>query len=323
MNRYLETDILIIDEISMMDIEMFSVIDYLARNIRGDYRPFGGIQVILCGDFFQLPPIKSNKITGYLFQSETWQDLNLQYCYLSEQHRQEQDDLLEVLLALRQRRFNKLYLDILTNRQIKFDANILKLVTHNATADQINLDHLNQIDQPMYVTDVTYKGKKEVAKKRLAGLLVQESIALKVGAKVMFIANNPKNGYFNGSQGEVVDFKKNLPIVKLVDNSMEIVVDRYDWEFRNDNNEVEAVISQLPLKLAWAITIHKCQGMSLDQAAVDLSRSFTYGMGYVAISRLKSYQGLYLVGFNSKSIEMDPQVYQFDAEAWRLSEALS
>ena len=171
--RYIDTELLIIDEISMMDIELFETIDYLARKLRDTDIPFGGIQIVLCGDFFQLPPIQASRISNYLFETNTWQDLALKICYLSEQHRQENDSLFEVLMALRERRFNKTYLDLLMDRRMTVEEDILHLVTHNLAADQINLKHLEALPSELTEFNIEYFGDPSLGKQRLRSLLIK------------------------------------------------------------------------------------------------------------------------------------------------------
>jgi hypothetical protein len=146
---------------------------------------------------------------------------------------------------------------------------------------------------------------------------------LKVGAEVMFVANNFSEGFVNGSRGQVVGFSRGLPVVRLL-NGRTVTVDMHSWSLSEDG-KVRAEISQLPLRLAWAITIHKSQGMSLDAAEIDLSRAFTTGMGYVALSRVRSLDGLYLHGMNPTAMLMHPHMDEFDAilrhHSARLAEA--
>jgi superfamily II DNA helicase RecQ len=135
----------------------------------------------------------------------------------------------------------------------------------------------------------------------------------------MFVANNPAAGFVNGTRGRVVDFEGEQPIVKLVGNKRHIKVTPHSWKLEEDGR-VRAEVTQLPLRLAWAITIHKSQGMSLDAAVIDLGKSFTPGMGYVALSRVRSLDGLYLAGINQMALRMHPEIYELD-QALRKSSA--
>jgi len=146
-------------------------------------------------------------------------------------------------------------------------------------------------------------------------------LELKIGAEVMFVANNFALGFVNGTRGRVVDFVDDLPLVVLP-NGRELKVERHSWKLEEDGR-TRAEVAQLPLRLAWAITIHKSQGMSLDAAEIDLSRSFTPGMGYVALSRVRSMDGVYLGGINQMALAMHPLIFEFDADLRSSSEALA
>ena len=307
--RFVQTDTLIIDEISMIDGLSLDSINRLLKRARASLLPFGGIQVVLSGDFFQLPPVSVAE-PRYAFYSNSWAELGLTTCYLDEQHRQQDDHLSEVLLALRERRFERRHLDLLMARQNIPHSEVTKLMTHNSKVDIINDAKLAELDGKQKYYQMSFNGNQEEADALSRKILAPKELFLKPVAKVMFVANNFSEGYVNGSQGVVVGFKGGYPVVELAANKPRITVRPYSWKAEVDGSEV-AEVTQLPLRLAWAVTIHKSQGMSLTAADIDLSRSFTYGMGYVALSRLRSYEGLFLSGFNSRSLELDPNVYRF------------
>jgi hypothetical protein len=168
-------------------------------------------------------------------------------------------------------------------------------------------------------------GRAQYVEQLVKSVLAPEALELKVGAEVMFVANNFAEGYANGTRGQVVAFNGDTPIVRLLSSGKEIAVEPHSWTREEDGRE-RARVTQLPLRLAWAITIHKSQGMSLDSALVDLSRSFTYGMGYVALSRVRSIEGLYLHGINANALLLHPDIYEFDrvlqAQSHHLSEEI-
>ena len=155
----------------------------------------------------------------------------------------------------------------------------------------------------------------------MKSVLAPETLELKIGAEVMFVANNFPAGFVNGTRGRVVDFVDGLPLVELP-NHREIKVERHSWKLEEDG-KTRAEVAQLPLRLAWAITIHKSQGMSLDAAEIDLSRSFTPGMGYVALSRVRSMDGVYLTGVNQMALTMHPLIFEFDGDLRTASESLA
>lgn len=153
-------------------------------------------------------------------------------------------------------------------------------------------------------------------------VLAPEVLELKIGAEVMFVANNFSEGFVNGSRGRVIDFQDGVPLVKLQQTGRNIAVTPHSWVLEEDGKQ-RAKVSQLPLRLAWAITIHKSQGMSLDSAEIDLSRAFTPGMGYVALSRVRSLDGIYLKGINNTALVMHPEIFTFDSEIQTASHALA
>ena len=307
--RLITTDILIIDEVSMLGSVMMDDLDLLLKSARASRAAFGGIQLVLSGDFFQLPPV-SRTNTQYCFLSEGWQSAGLKICYLTEQHRQSTDELYEILSALRERRFTKQHLKLLSDRQnLQHEPNIC-LMTHNFNVDQVNLKRLSDLSGKEYLYEAKPRGDLLILKELRRMILAPEKLILKTNAEVMFVANDTYGRYFNGSQGKVIGFRFGLPLVELNNDRKRIIVDAHTWKLDKDKKGGE--ISQLPLKLAWAITVHKCQGMSLSSADIDLKRSFAPGMGYVALSRLRSYRGLYLISYNSRSLRLDPKVYAFD-----------
>lgn len=316
--RFKKLKILIIDEISMVSPNIFSSIDKILKAFKQSNKPFGGIQVILSGDFFQLPPISKN-IDGkrFAWQSPSWKELDLQTCYLEKKFRQDDNQLIFVLDEIRSGQVSQKSHDILNARlqkDLDIDFTPTKLYTHNMDVDRINNDELRSIDKESQLFKYTSEGAKGNIEKLFKSALVQEELILKKDAVVMFIKNNPEKYYINGTTGVVIDFTKDeqkLPIVKL-SNGYVVKVEYEDWSIENDSGKVQAKISQIPLKLAWAITIHKSQGMTLDAAQIDLSKTFEVGQGYVALSRIKNIEGLKLMGFNDNALSVDPLILSID-----------
>ena len=249
-------DILIIDEISMISGKYIDRLDALLKIIRESMKPFGGLKIILCGDFYQLPPVSQGGEIDYAFASESWERLSLVNCLLDEQHRQKQDALNELLVALRDRKFSKHYLDILTARQGLKLPQTTMLLTHNSDVDKINIGRLESVKGKSFTYKMRYEGDKQAGLKLASNILSPSELILKVGAKVMFTANDFATGYVNGSQGIVVSFKSGLPVVELETNSKRITVETKVWKYSAEG-KTEAEVYQLPLRLAWAITIHK------------------------------------------------------------------
>ena len=320
--KYIQTKfnklkVLIIDEISMVSPSIFTSIDKILRAFKKNDIVFGGIQVILSGDFFQLPPIsRSSDNKRFSWQTLAWKELDLQTCYLEKKFRQDDDILISILDEIREGNVSSKTHDILNSRMnVTLDTsfNPTKLYTHNVDVDRINLSQLDKINETAQTFKYTSEGTQSNVAKIFKSSLVQEEIILKKDAIVMFIKNNPEKCYINGTTGIVIDFSKdeNLPIVKL-SNGYVVKVPLEDWSLENDKGKVTAKVSQIPLKLAWAITIHKSQGMTLDSAQIDLSKTFEVGQGYVALSRIKNIQGLQLLGFNDTSLMVDPLILSID-----------
>ena len=315
--RFAKLKVLIIDEISMVSPEIFSSIDMIIKAFKNNTKSFGGIQVILSGDFFQLPPISRGfKEKRFAWQSPSWKDLDLQTCYLEKKFRQDDDKLISILDEIRSGNISQNTYDILNSRynaKLNIEFTPTKLYTHNLDVDKINNNELEKLPTKAHSFKFESEGSKSNIEKIFKSSLVAEELALKKDAVVMFIKNNPEKGCINGTTGVVIDFSKdgNLPIVKLT-NGYIVKVEPNDWTMENDKGKITAKISQIPLKLAWAITIHKSQGMTLDAAQIDLSKTFEVGQGYVALSRIKNIDGLKLMGFNDIALSVDPLILSID-----------
>lgn len=323
--QFEKTEVLIIDEISMLHAQRLDMVDRVCRAGKKNSLPFGGLQIVMSGDFFQLPPIsRSGEEANFVHQSQVWPEMDLRVCYLDEQHRQNDQKMIRILQSLRQRAVNQETVRLLSSRmkQAAPESNrVIKLYTHNADVDLINETELKKISAPELNYHLTSAGEKKLVEALKKNCLAPANLALKKGALVMFVKNKfagEKIVYVNGSVGTVVGFgEHNYPLVRL-NSGAEILATPESWTI-DDGSEVLASITQIPLRLAWAITVHKSQGMTLEAAEIDLSRSFGYGMGYVALSRLTSLDGLYLLGINKLAYELDPQVFAYDQELLALS----
>jgi ATP-dependent DNA helicase PIF1 len=324
--RYNSTDVLVIDEVSMLHGQRLDMINQVAKLLRNSDAAFGGLQVILVGDLFQLPPIsRGTNQFDFAYLSNAWDELNLEVCYLTEQHRQQgNDSLLAFLEAMRQGELSEDHNELIRDRLEQTPGEeivITRLYSHNVDVETINQRHLDALPGRSHAFERRTKGGKAKLEQLTKGLLAPETLELKTGAEVMFVANNFAEGFVNGSRGQVIGFgEDDEPIVRLL-NGRKIHVEPHSWSL-NEDGQTRAEITQLPLRLAWAITIHKSQGMSLDAAEIDLSRAFTPGMGYVALSRVRGLSGLYLKGINNMALTMHPQIYELDARLRQASTAL-
>lgn len=315
--RYQAARVLIIDEISMLHHFQFDLVDALCRSFKRINAPFGGMQVILCGDFFQLPPISreiESKV-NFVYHSKAWGEMDLKICYLSEQHRQNDKAFLGVLNDIRD---NNVTEDTIERLQSRYNqdptTNVFptKLLSHNEDVDAINIRELTKISGAKKYYHMRSHGKKNLVESLTKSCLAPQELVLKVGAKVMFVKNNFEVGYANGTLGVVCGFDADdAPIVRIASDKR-IVVEPASWGIFEDG-KIKAEITQMPLRLAWAVTIHKSQGMSLDAAEIDLSKSFVEGMGYVALSRVRSLQGLKLLGINHMALAVREDVLKIDS----------
>lgn len=324
--RMEKTKILIIDEISMLHAHQLDNVDKICRYLKEEtFLPFGGLQVVLCGDFFQLPPVQKNRSeeVKFAYTSQIWQEMNLKVCYLDEQHRQKDDRMLELLNDIRGARVGEKTWEIILSRENKEIIGIdrpTKLFTHNIDVDAINNRELGKIREKPLGYGMRTGGNKKLIAFLKQSCLAPEKLILKKGARVMFVKNNFEEGFVNGTVGDVVGFnpENNFPIVRTL-QGQKIIVSPATWEVLEDDISL-AKIKQIPLRLAWAITVHKSQGMSLDAAEIDLGKSFEYGMGYVALSRVRKLSGIKLLGINDMALEINEKIYELDQKLMVLSE---
>ena len=373
-DRLKDTTVLIIDEISMLHAKQLNLVSQVLKHVRKNDAAFGGIQVVVAGDFFQLPPIGSRGESNrdkFAFMSEAWLEAKFHICYLSEQHRQVSEaangglDLDDILNQIRRQEVSFEAIAALENT---FDQDVdiqrTRLYTHNLNVNKINDKELAELSSEMKRFEATFDGDTKLVETLKKTVRTQDDLVLKIGAKVMFIKNNTELGVSNGTMGELIGFaavkvdeekaksdaliamdnedktndeasadtatkkkeqsktKKSAPVkmpVVRLNSGREVIAEPEEWIIEDETGEVLASYSQVPLCLAWAITIHKSQGMTLDAAEIDLSRTFELGQGYVALSRLKSLAGLQLLGMNDMSLQLDPLARGADKRFLELS----
>ena len=381
-DRLKDTAVLVIEEISMLHAKQLNLVSQVLKHVRKNDKAFGGIQVVVAGDFFQLPPIGSKGESNrekFAFMSEAWLDAKFHICYLSEQHRQVSEaangglDLDDILNQIRRQEVTFEAIAALENTYDQsVDIKRTRLYTHNLNVNKINDKELALLDGEMMRFEATTTGDSKLVETLKKTVRTQDELVLKVGAKVMFIKNNAELGVSNGTMGELIGFaavkiedkessdalieddssddideeaagektakakksaaKKDkekpkskkpttqkMPVVRL-NSGREVIAEPEEWIIEDETGEVLASYLQVPLCLAWAITIHKSQGMTLDAAEIDLSRTFELGQGYVALSRLKSLAGLQLLGMNDMSLQLDPLARGADKRFLVLSE---
>ncbi len=312
-------DVLIIDEISMLHDYRLDMVDHIARKVRNRAEPFGGIQVVLCGDFFQLPPVSRSDEppSAFVVNAASYKELDPVVCYLTEQHRQDDSDFLDILNAIRSGDVRRRHADTLMSRQdadLSDQGEVTELHTTNIDVDSLNTMQLKKLDGESHSYSATTTGKETYVTTLKRSCLAVEELVLKKGALIMCIKNSPDKKYVNGSLGIVTGFEDetHYPQVKL-NNGRELTIAPDTWELR-DGDKKRASLVQIPLRLAWAITVHKSQGMTLDAARMDLRRTFVPGMGYVALSRVRNLETLSLAGMNRMALQVSPEALAIDED---------
>jgi len=318
-----KTKVLIIDEISMLHKKQFDLVNEVMQYFRENDKSFGGIQVVLCGDFFQLPPIGSSGEINrdkFCFMSQSWLNANLSICYLTDQYRQTAGELNNILNEIRSGKVSDRSMSLLSNSKESIDIEEpTKLYTHNLDVDRINTTHIAEIKGQKKLFKAKVKGNLKLAESIKRSIMAPETLELKKDAKVMFVKNNYEKGYLNGSLGTIIRYNdEGNPVVRL-NNGYEITAEPEDWRIEDETGKLLVSYVQVPLRLAWAITVHKSQGMTLDGAVMDLSKTFEKGQGYVALSRVKGLEGLQLIGFNQTALEVDGLALKADRRFQELS----
>ncbi len=335
--RIRRAKVLVIDEVSMLSSGTLLMVEAVCREVKQNGDAFGGLQVVFVGDFFQLPPVvrknteedsqmsfmENENTSLFACDSDAWERTHPVVCYITEQYRQDDADFLSVLSAIRTNTFCQKHLEKILTRKIEktnFPKNAPKLFSHNIDVDSVNTKTLSKIEKEVEIFEMSGEGKEVLITILKKGCLSPEKLELKIGAEVMFTKNNQKERFVNGTLGTVVDFASvsKYPIVKTR-NGRQIEVEPMEWSVE-ENGKIRAKITQIPLRLAWAITVHKSQGMSMDSAIMDLSEVFEYGQGYVALSRVRRLSGLYIIGHNEKAFKVHPEILLKDKKFRQESE---
>jgi ATP-dependent DNA helicase PIF1 len=330
-----EAEVLIIDEVSMLHHFHLDLVDRIIKSVKKSKEPFGGMQVVLCGDFFQLPPVarRGEPLAQFVYSSRLWKEAGFLVCYLHENFRylstSKNDPILSILNEIRSGKVSSQAREQLQSRYrnnleivppvqyMKFGrTEPTRLFTHNVDVDLLNDEALQTVEGPESLYEMYSRGKRPLVEALKRSCLAPEFLRLRKGARVMCVKNNFDAGYVNGTLGTVVscgpDVKPVIRVSGLRDGTdRNITIEEATWQIV-DNDKILAEITQYPLRLAWAITVHKSQGMSLDAIEVDLSKSFEPGMGYVALSRVRTLDGLVIVGMNENALRVHPQVLEHD-----------
>lgn len=323
-----EIDVLIIDEISMVKAEMLDLIDLLRKTFRANHgQPFGGLQVVVFGDLFQLPPVKAKPSdinptyrTEFFFSSKVFHKCyfedNFKYIELKKIYRQKSDVFISILNNIRDGSIEETQLQELNARCLtpQSDEGFITLSTHNINADKINQSKYSNVsgEEKIFSANVFGEFKDDFFRNIV-------TVSVKIGAQVMVIKNNHSRGYYNGMIGTVKEINENNVIIES--KGLDIKIEKEKWEkgdyyFDEMSDSVKFKVTgrfeQIPLKSAWAITIHKSQGLTFDNVIADVDASFDSGQVYVALSRCTSLEGLYLKNpIPMSAIMIDQDVVNF------------
>jgi len=329
-------DLVVIDEISMVRSDVLDAIDHTLKYIRRDRRkePFGGIQMLLIGDLGQLPPVCSESDwdmlsphydTPYFFSSIAWQQAQFVTITLTNVFRQSDKNFISILNHIRDNTLNTKIIEQLNDRSAvdydpDFDRGYIILCTHNYQAQKINDNRLAQIEDDPYTYEATIDGDFPQS-----SYPNDEALVLKRGAQVMFLKNDvgemKNRKYYNGKIGTITELNDKKIIVHCKGDDYDIEVKKYTWENTTYTlnketslieEKVQGTFQQYPLRLAWAITIHKSQGLTFDKVIIDSNQAFATGQVYVALSRCRTLEGIILTQcFNPDSIILDQQITSF------------
>ncbi len=330
-------DLLVIDEVSMLRADILDAIDYRMKSVRGNFQePFGGVQLLMIGDLYQLPPIVKEQEwqvlnrfynSMHFFEAKALQNSGMVYLELDKIFRQQDKEFIRVLNHLRDNAVTQEDIQVLnrhymTEDEVKNEKDCITITTHNYKAEQLNQKELEALQEPSFFY------KAEVENDFPESLFpVLETLELRKGAQVMFIKNDSSGfaSYFNGKLAKVVDLSIDEITVNMQDESQEFVLRKEVWENKKYivnpeskelDEEVIGTFAHFPVKLAWAVTVHKSQGLTFDKAIIDVGRAFAPGQVYVALSRLRSLEGLILRSrIQSGMIYSDQQVVNFSHSA--------
>lgn len=304
----------VLDEVSMISGEVLAVAEQIARSVRDSSAPWGGLKVVVVGDFAQLPPVsKQTRFKDWAFLSDTWQRSEFRSVVLSEIVRTDDAEFVEVLNSVREGVVTDLVAEFLQRKvETELDEHYSGtcLFAHRNTTDQLNHKKLSEIDDELYSLPTHYSGSQQQIEVLKKSAPIGDEVHLKRSAFVMTRMNDSRYRYINGTTGRVVDIGKDVVVLQLK-NGKEVEIEPAEFSIMNAEGEVTAVARNFPLTLAYATTIHKSQGMTLDEAFIDLARLWEPGQAYVALSRLRRGSGLKISGWSRDSVKADDAVKAF------------
>lgn len=312
LNRLEKVEGVIIDEISMIPGAALMIAEALAQKARDSKLPWGGMRVISVGDFAQLPPVTRSGPRDWAFLNEVWQRSGFQICQLSHNQRVQDNHFLDVLADVRYGKVTQRVFDFLSEHVQPHDeeASGTRLFGRRDMSENFNQKKLSEINEVEVTIDAIYIGSEKHIETLIKVAPVPQKLTLKIGCKVIFLQNDPQKRWINGTRGTVTKIEVDKITVKK-EPGREVSVDKSSFSMLDAEGNVTATAIQFPLALAYATTIHKSQGATLDELWCDLRSLWEPGQAYVALSRLKTSEGLKLVGWNPRSIIVDPKVLEF------------
>jgi ATP-dependent exoDNAse (exonuclease V) alpha subunit len=319
MKRLKQVEGVIIDEISMIPGQAMVVAEALARNARGSSLPWGGMRVLVVGDFTQLPPVTRTRFRDWCFIDPVWKKSGFQMTQLNINQRVHDLDYMKLLQNLRFGKLTSSDLDFLDGKVIDYDdpeAVGTRLFPRRDQTEDFNQKKLREIQEEEVVYDSIYFGQERAIESLKKSSPVPEKLVLKRGCKVIFLQNDPQKRWINGTQGLVTDLSSDqIKIQKFAIGgktlSREVTVEKTSLVYQDADGNVVASVIQFPLNLGYSTTIHKSQGATLEDLTCDLGALWEPGQAYVALSRLRESQGLKLLRWNPRSVIVDPQVVSF------------
>jgi len=330
LNLLNELELLIIDEISMVRCDLLDVIDAILRSVRKNSSPFGGVQLLLIGDLFQLPPVTKREewtflsrayASPYFFEAYVIRRNPVLQIELTTVFRQTEPEFIDILNSIRNNQISESSLTLLNKRYDPLfsssdELNPIIITSHNAEANTINKGKLDELPGTEYTFDGEISGEF-----REAGVQAEQSLKLKEGAQIMFIKNDSGENrkFYNGKIGKIKSIKDGQIYISFPQEE-DLLLEKSSWQsFEYKTNPEEVIVqqqvgefSQYPIKLAWAVTIHKSQGLTFDTAIIDAGKSFIAGQVYVALSRVRTLNGLILKSrISTESLRSNTEVISY------------
>lgn len=305
-----KAEVIVVDEISMLTPKVLACANRICQIIKKSDEIWGGIRIIVVGDFAQLPPVTKSGEKEWVFRSQIWEDTAFRLITLDEMIRTHDEEYVEILSYVRRGEVNAKVRDFLNARIVAEEdikPDVPRIYTHKGQVDAYNARRLDEIHGPLFSFETQYWGETDVLATQIAKTApVVPVLQVKVGALVIIRVNHPELDYVNGTVGTITRITQDIITVDI--GHMYVDLKQHEYGRMNEHDELIAFAKNFPINLAYAITIHKAQGATLDRACIDLSRAWESGQAYVALSRLKTSEGLYLTAWHPHAIMLDDEV---------------